>query len=548
MLLSLSIQNLILIDSLTIDFEKGLSAFTGETGAGKSIILDALMYTLGERTNAKLIKDVSKNAVTVATFSTPDPSIVSFLQELGIDASNELILRRVIYPDGKSKAFVNDSSISINALQELSKNLIEICGQHDSRGLMNPATHISILDEFADINRAEIAKTFTNYSKIKRDLVELKSKLEKAEIEKTYLQSLIEELSLLNPQPNEEESLADKRKFLSESSKINEALNSSISKLSDSKLMGELYSTQRDLEKYEAFFATALKSLNSAIIELNETSSILLDISRKNDFDSTTLEQIEERLFALRSVARKYHTLPGLLPEFLAEKIKELELIDNSAEAVSALEKMLSKAKEEFLKIAKEASKKRLKAAEILSKSVNSELKNLKMDKADFKVELISNEKEESWTSIGFDQANFVIRTNLGQPYSQLAKTASGGELSRTMLAIKVALTSSKSIPTLIFDEIDTGISGAVSDAVGRKLAELSKNSQVLIVTHQPQVVAYSQHHFLVVKETNKASTSVTVKSLTAPEKQAEIARMLSGQELSDESLAAAKKLIQSAA
>ncbi len=548
MLLSLSIQNLILIDSLTIDFEKGLSAFTGETGAGKSIILDALMCTLGERTNAKLIKDSTKNAVAVATFSTTTPSIISFLQELGIDASNELILRRVIYPDGKNKAFVNDSSISINALQELSKNLIEICGQHDSRGLMNPSTHIFILDEFADINRAEISQTFANYSKIKRDLVELKLKLEKAEIEKTYLQSLIEELSLLNPQLNEEESLADKRKFLNESSKINEALNSSISKLSDSKLMGELYSTQRDLEKYEDFFATALKSLNSAIIDLNETGSILLDISRKNDFDSTNLEQIEERLFALRSAARKYHTLPALLPEFLYEKKKELELIDSSAEAVSALEKMLSKAKEEYLKIAKEASKKRLKAAETLSKSVNSELKNLKMDKADFKVEILSNEKEESWTSIGFDQANFVIRTNIGQPYSPLAKTASGGELSRTMLAIKVALTSSKSIPTLIFDEIDTGISGAVSDAVGRKLAELSKNSQVLIVTHQPQVVAYSQHHFLVVKESKKDNTSVTVKSLTSHEKQAEIARMLSGQELSDESLAAAKKLIQSAA
>jgi DNA repair protein RecN (Recombination protein N) len=548
MLLSLSIQNLILIDSLTIDFEKGLSAFTGETGAGKSIILDALMYTLGERTNSKLIKDPSKNAVAVATFNSPDQDIVEYLKELGIDASDELILRRVISPDGKSKAFVNDTSISIGALQELSKNLIEICGQHDSRGLMNSSSHLGILDTFSKVDKTIISSAHSKYSKIKRDLSDLKTKLEKAEIEKSYLLVLIEELDVLNPQPHEEQTLADKRKFLSESSKISEALESSMDKLGNSKLMSELYAIQRDLEKYEQFFALPLKSLNSAIIELSETANVLQDISRKNEFDATTLEEIEERLFKLRSVARKYHTLSDLLPEFLATKKAELELIDNSAEAVSKLEKMLIQAKEEYLKIATDASKKRAKAAEALANSVSTELKNLKMDKADFKVETNSNPNEDNWTSTGFDQVSFVIKTNPRQPYTQLAKTASGGELSRTMLAIKVALTSSKSIPTLIFDEIDTGISGAVSDAVGRKLAELALSAQVLIVTHQPQVVAYSNHHFLVAKETNKDSTSVNVRSLNSQEKQAEIARMLSGQELSDESLAAAKRLMQSAA
>ncbi len=548
MLLSLSIQNLILIDSITIEFNAGLTAFTGETGAGKSIILDALMYAMGERANSKLIKDSAKLASVTATFSNKNADLSDYLLELGIDNSNDLILRRVLTPEGKSKAFVNDTSVSVNTLQELSKYLIEICGQHDSRGLMNPSTHLSLLDTFARVDRKKIELAHSNFAKLKKDLSELKAKLEKAEIERSYLESVIEELDAINPQPDEENGLAEKRKFLNESAKISEVLNSSISRLNDSKILSELFNTQRDLEKYEDFFASPLKSLNSALIEINETAQQLQEIARKNEFDSTTLEEIEERLFALRSVARKYHTLPSLLPDFLKEKRAELSLIDNSTEAVASLEKMLKLAREEYFNIAQAVSSQRNKAAAILSKSVNAELKNLKMDKADFKVEVSDDQAEQNWGPYGFDTVNLLIKTNPGQPYSLLSKTASGGELSRSMLAIKIALTNTKSIPTLIFDEIDTGISGAVSDAVGKKLAELAQNSQVLIVSHQPQVVAYSKHHNLVVKEIRNNSTFVSVKTLSTQEKQAEIARMLSGQEVSAESLAAAKKLIQSAA
>ncbi len=548
MLLSLSIQNLILIDSLTIDFENGLSAFTGETGAGKSIILDALMYALGERTNSKLIKDPVKNAVVVATFDSPTPEIVELLKSLGIDEISELILRRVIYPDGKSKAYINDINVSISTLQSISKDLVEICGQHDSRGLMDSTSHLSLLDIFAKCDVKPLQTAFLNYSKIKTDLVNLKEKLEKAEIEKSYLKTLVDEIDTINPQPNEEETLAEKRKFLGESSKINAALMGSLEKLSNSKLMSDLFSIQRDLEKYETFFSTPLKLLNSAVIELEEASDSLQEISRKNDFDSSTLEEIEERLFKLRSIARKYHTIPALLPEFLQNKRAELALIDNAAEAISQLEKLLINAKTVYLNLAKDISAYRKKGAASLSQAVNSELKNLKMDKADFRIDLESNSSEENWTSTGIDRVAFLIKTNPGQPYSNIAKTASGGELSRTMLALKIALTNTKNISTLIFDEIDTGISGAVSDSVGKKLAELAKNSQVLIVTHQPQVVAYANQHFLVSKQTKKEDTAISVQLLNNQEKQAEIARMLSGEEVSDESLAAAKKLIQSAA
>jgi len=547
MLVSLSIQNLILIESLTIDFDNGLTSFTGETGAGKSIILDALMCTLGGRVNAKLMKDPDRNAVVCATFSTNE-TINSILEEIGLPSNDELILRRVIYPNSKNKAFINDLNVSISAIQKVGGSLVEICGQHDSKGLMDQSSHIDILDRYSKLDTLKIKNAFRVYIDLKNELEALQVKLEKAEIEKGYLASVIEDLEKIDPLENEEDQLAEKRKFLSEGAKIGKVLETSKNNLAYSDITKTLHATLHDLEKHESFFMEPIKSINSAVLEIEEAISQIDKIADEMDYNPTIMEQIEDRLFQLRSAARKYQTLPSLLPEFLQDKIAELKLINNSAEALNALGQKVNMARDEYMKLADEAHKIRESKSKILTQLINSELRNLKMEKAEFRIDNVVNNDEKYWTSKGYNSLSFCIKTNPGQPFSPLSKTASGGELSRLMLAIKIALTNDATNSTLIFDEIDTGISGAVSDAVGKKLSQLSGAAQVLVVTHQPQVAAYANTHLLVSKTSSDESTDVKVRKLPDSDRESEIARMLSGQEVSDESIAAARKMIKAAA
>ncbi len=550
MLQMLAINNFLLIDNIELELKPGLTVVTGETGAGKSIILDALLLVLGSRASGKIIKDIAKPAVLSASFTLPQNCvIIAKLDELGIDTREELILRRVFGVDGKTKAYINDTPVGIALLADLREYLLEICGQHDSRGLLDSTTHLHLLDVFNDHsdNLVTLKKHYQGYTHLKKELADLREKSSKADFEMQYLQTVVEELQTLDVKLNEEEKLADERKALLDSVKAQDAF-SKAQEIMDSNLLTQLYALEKELIRFPEIFAEPLSLVKTATIELEETQASLKALATRFNPDDTTMEGIETRLFKIRSAARKYGITPAQLPDFLTQKQTELANFTDINNVILQTEKQFVQAYDLYFSLAQKVSKTRHSTAEKLRKAVLSELKELKMDKADFEVEIISSPQEPSFAATGFDNVRFLVCTNPGSPYGQLDKIASGGELSRIMLALKVAMANVKSVPVLIFDEIDTGISGAVSDAVGKKLALLANDYQVLVVTHQPQVAAYGHNHLLVAKQSSSKTTKISVAELDVASKNQEIARMLSGDALTDESLAAAKRLIQSAA
>lgn len=528
--------------------KNGLTVVTGETGAGKSIMLAALLLVLGERVSGKIHRDNSKPVIISAIFQAT-PIVKEKLQELGLEISSEIILRRTVTPDGKSKAYVNDINVSVASLALFREALLEICGQHDSRGLLNATTHIDVLDTFGGYANEllELKKAFTDYTAVKKELVLLREKSQKADFEVKYLKGVVEELSSLNVKPDEEEQLAEERKILSEGQKAQDTYHKSQDIINDG-IITKLFALERELNRFPEIFSEPLGLVKTAIIEVEEAKNSLDDLGGKIGASDGRLEKIEDRLFKIRSAARKYNVLPNQLVDFLAAKQEELDNFSDLNERLAKKEKELAVNLKSYLALAESVSQRRNKTAEKLRATVLAQLKEVKLDKADFKVEVTGDKSEANYGGKGFDSVHFLVCTNPGTPYGALDKIASGGEMSRIMLALKVALADVKSVPLLIFDEIDTGISGAVSHAVGKKLAVLAKNYQVLAITHQPQVAAYSDNHWLVAKQHGKNDTSVTLRELSATEKNHEIARMLSGDKLTQESLAAAKKLIQAAA
>lgn len=550
MLQTLTISNFLLIDNIELELKPGLTVVTGETGAGKSIILDALLLVLGNRASGKIIKDPTKPAVLSASFALPQAFALKVkLEELGFVLNDELILRRIFGIDGKTKAYINDIPVGVAALAELKEYLLEICGQHDSRGLLDPSTHLNLLDTFNDHTEdlTTLKKFYHHYTQLKNELIDLKEKGNKADFEMKYLQTVVEELRTLDIKPNEEETLVAERKTLLDNAKAQDAFVKA-QEIMDSNLLGSLYALERELIKFPEIFAEPLSLVKTATLELEEAQGALKALATRFNPDDTTIDEIESRLFKIRSTARKYGITATQLLEFLIQKQTELSNFTNITSTIVQTEMQFAQAYDHYFTLAQKISKIRHATAEKLRKAVLSELKELKMDKADFRVEIISNPQELDFGATGFDNVRFLVCTNPGSPYGQLDKVASGGELSRIMLALKVAMANVKSVPVLIFDEIDTGISGAVSDAVGRKLALLAKAYQVLVVTHQPQVAAYGHNHLLVAKHSTNKSTQISIAELDLMSKNQEIARMLSGDTLTDESLAAAKRLVQSAA
>lgn len=552
MLNSISISNFILIEKLNVEFQTGLTVLTGETGAGKSIILDALQTVFGERATSKALKESDKPATISASFEISKLSgLINYLTEQGLyEAEDEnLILRRIIYPDGKSKAFVNDIQVNLSTLSNIALYLVEICGQNDSKGLLNTNSHLALLDSFAGIDSElqKLEKVYTDYKALDVKYQQLTTKRQQSEFETTYLTSLLKELDNLNYQPNEENDLSERKRLLTDSIKAKEALKKAMSIFEDNAVLRNLHTLQKEINRFPEFFHAVHNSLDSTVIEIEEIYHHLSTLEKQTP-DSSQYQMMEERLFKIRSTAKKYNILPEQLHEFKASKQLELDSFAKLDDEIENAGKFIEKLKKEYHNLAMIISKKRLESSTQLSKKINSELQSLKMVNAEFKIDINTLEKPESWTSKGIDQIKFLIRTNIDGNFDQINKVASGGELSRTMLAFKVAITNVKFLPLMIFDEIDIGISGAVADAVGKKLANLAKLYQIIVITHQPQVAAYSNQHLLVAKKEHNKTTITEVLTLDNEQKQNEIARMLSGHNITPESIAAAKKLIQFAA
>ncbi len=552
MLTNLTIRNIVLIEQCDISFTRGLCVLTGETGAGKSILLDALGLVLGTRAETRLIRHGKDRASVGAVFDISDnKDAKTILDELGIEQADELVIRRAITPDGKTKCFVNDTPVGVAALKSLGSTLVEVHGQHDGQGLLDPSTHREILDLYGELQDAgeKVAEAHGRWASSRENLEEAQKKIEAAEREKDYLQHMQKELSNLSPKPDEETELAEKRTQMMQSEKLAEALNDALTELRSGKgTIGMLSSAQRILSRsaLNASFTAAIEYLERASNEIQEAENSIENILRDSQYDPAKLEQIEERLFTLRAVARKYNVTPDQLPVLLSEVNEKLGSLSHQEHQLAALQQALEKAKSDYQSAAEKLSKARKKAAGNLEKAVMGELDSLKMGATKFSI-VIEALPEDRWSSNGIDFVQFQAATNKGASLAPLHKIASGGELSRFMLAMKVALARVKSTSSIIFDEIDTGTGGAVADAIGKRLARLGQTHQVLVVTHLPQVAALGNHHLLILKEEKSKATYTQVRVLSAGERKEELARMLAGAEITSEARKAAEKLLQAA-
>jgi len=552
MLTHITIQNIVLIERCEISFVRGLCVLTGETGAGKSILLDALGLALGARAETRLIRHGREQASVSATFdiSNNNPAR-EILTELGIETADELIIRRTIASDGKTKCFINDVAVSVTALKSLGERLIEVHGQHDGRGLLDPSTHREMLDLHGELQgvSTEVETLHRQWSSCSESLKDAQAKIEAAEREKDYLLHMQKELSSLAPTAGEETDLAEKRTTMMQSEKLAGTLNDALNELNSGKgIAAMLNSAQRTLARSPLGnnnqFATAIEALDRASAEAHEAEVAIENLLRNSHYDQTVLEQIEERLFAIRAAARKYNVPPEELPVLLTEVNEKLANLKNQHHRIDHLQKTTIEAKTQYKTRADMLSSLRTKAATSLEKAVTGELESLRMAATHFNI-LLETLPEERWSASGIDAVQFQAATNKGASLAPLHKIASGGELSRFMLAMKVALAKVKSTPSLIFDEIDTGTGGAVADAIGKRLAILGKTHQVLVVTHLPQVAARGNHHLRILKKEKSGATFTQVETLSQTERNEELARMLAGAEITVEARKAAEKLLQ---
>ncbi len=551
MLKTLSIRNVVLIDSLDIDFKEGLTVLSGETGAGKSILLDSLGLLLGNRSEASLVRSgTDKLSVTGIFEVQPNNKIYEIAKDYDLEIDGDIIIKRTITAEGKGKILFNDQIITLKLLRELSQNLIEIHGQHDNQGLLNPATHCDILDSYGKYEK-ELQTTkedFINYKEASKKLKEKEAQLNKAKEDEDNLKHWVQELEKLAPKKGEEEILRNRRSELMNAEKIIEKLNAAYSYLNGgNSVLDQISKAQNAISraneivngKYadiEQNIETALYSLNDAVERIEASSA---DIS----LNQSEIDDIETRLFALRSVAKKHQTEIELLPEKLDELSAALHSLQSGEDNLNEMREEVKKLKEKYISSAQKLSIKRQETAQKLDKNIMKELPPLKMEKAVFKT-VITPKEETQWSEKGWDTVCFEVSTNPNTPMGALNKIASGGELSRFMLALKVNLAQNSSQETLIFDEIDTGIGGATAEAVGERLARLGEKVQVMVVTHSPQVAAFSNEHFKVEKHTIDNQTTTSLKKLDSSGKIEEIARMLAGEKITKEARAAAEVLV----
>jgi len=560
MLARLSIRDIVLIERLDIEFFRGLAVLTGETGAGKSILLDAFALALGGRGDASLVRHGAEQGQVTAVFDVPrGHPAADILSENGLDEASsadscEMILRRVQLSDGRTRAFINDQAISVQTLRAVGTALVEIHGQHDERALVDAATHRRLLDAFAGLERdvSALEKLWEARRAANSALAEHRAGMERAAREADYLRHASDELRTLSPKDGEESALAERRTAMMQGEKIAADLREAQDAVSgDHSPVASLSAAVRRLERRAAnspaLVEPAVKAIDAAINALEEADQHLAKALAAADFDPAELERIEERLFALRAASRKYSTPVDGLARLAAKYAADVALIDAGAEQLKKLEAAADEADLRYGAAAKKLSAAREKSAQKLDRAVNAELAPLKLERATFTTQIESDPAVPG--PQGFDRIEFWVQTNPGTRPGPLMKVASGGELSRFLLALKVVLSDRGSAPTLVFDEIDTGVGGAVADAIGARLARLASKVQVMAVTHAPQVAARADQHLLISKDAlDKGKRVATrVNALAADHRREEIARMLAGAEITAEARAAAERLLKAA-
>ncbi|MDF2798410.1 MAG: recN [Devosia sp.] len=552
MLNALSVRNIVLIDQLDLALGAGMTVLTGETGAGKSILLDALTLALGGRGDASLVRRGSENGQVVAVLQlAADHPARAALRDNAIPDDEDVILRRVQYADGRTRAFINDQPVSAALLQRVGSQIVEIHGQHDDRALVDVATHRAALDAFGELDAqaALVRDAWAALADAQAAVKEQKALVAAALAEEDFARHTVEELSKLAPQVGEEEELSERRQHLqqlersaAEVGEIDELINGPMAPAPA--LAGLMRRLLRKIDGGADLFQPIVDALDNSLVALDRTAEALEELKREMAFDPAELEGVEERLFALRAAARKHQTNCDDLVAVLARYSADLETLQSGESRLAVLEAEAAQAEALYRQHAKALSASRAHAALALGDAVGAELPDLKLGSARF---IVDHQIDEArLTASGYDQIAFHVQTNPGTTPGPLLKVASGGELSRFLLALKVVLADRGSAPVLIFDEIDTGVGGAVADAIGRRLERLANKVQVLAVTHAPQVAARAQRHLLIEKQAVEEGAFVRthVKPLDTPARREEVARMLAGAKVTEEARAAASKLL----
>ena len=553
MLTTLAIRDVVLIEALDLEFGPGLGTLTGETGAGKSILLDALGLALGVRADSGLVRNGAAQAVVSASFDLAigHPAFALLAENgLAFEPGEALVIRRIVKADGGSRAFVNDQPASAATLRELGGMLVEIHGQHDDRGLINPRGHRALLDAFGRLDVAVVAAAHAAWRAAEERLETARTDLDNAARDREWLDHAVDELGRLAPEPGEEAILAAERSDMQKGAKLADDLEAVNAHLDGSDGgLAALRQAARRLDRIapeHPLLVQALEALDRAVIEASEAEDKLAAAAEAMRFDPARLEATETRLFELRALARKHRVDPDALAALRDELAGRLDRIEAGDAGIARLEAEARAARQSYAETSGHLSDARRKAAERIDLAVAAELAPLKLDAARFRT-TVETLPESGWSASGRDRVEFEISTNPGAPFAPLVKIASGGELSRFILALKVALAEQGSATTMIFDEIDRGVGGAVADAIGERLKRLSRDAQLLVVTHSPQVAARGANHWLIAKSHDGLVTRTGVRPLDSAERQEEIARMLSGAEVTAEARAQAIRLLDAA-
>jgi DNA repair protein RecN (Recombination protein N) len=553
MLTGLSIRDVVLIESLDLEFGPGLGVLTGETGAGKSILLDSLGLALGARADSGLVRAGQAQAVVGVSFDLPaDHPARALLSDNGLDGEpgEPLVIRRIVKADGGSRALVNDQSASVALLRELGAMLVEIHGQHDDRGLLNPRGHRSLLDTFGRVDTADAEAAHRAWGEAEAALARTREDLEVAVRDREWLEHSVAELTKLGAEPGEEESLATLRANMQKGARLAEDIGA-VNELLDGSQGGLslLRQAARRLERVAGEhdkLSEALAALDRALIEASDAEDRLAEAGEALAYDPARLEEAETRLFEIRALARKHRVDADALPALAEELAARLSALEAGTEGVAALEGRVRASRTAYEAAAAALTEQRTAAASRLDTAVARELAPLKLDAARFRT-VVEPLAEGQWTARGRDRVEFEVSTNPGAPFAQLTRIASGGELSRFILALKVALAEEGGAATMIFDEIDRGVGGAVASAIGERLHRLAEGAQLLVVTHSPQVAARGARHLLIEKSHQGTVTRTGVHLLDEPRRREEIARMLSGAQVTDEARAQAVRLLEAA-
>ena len=558
MLRSLAIRDVVLIHRLQLEFTPGLCALTGETGAGKSILLDSLGLALGNRADSGLLRPGAEQAKVAASFDISESHPVrAVLDEHDVEIDDDqLVMRRVLSKDGRSRAYVNDQPVSVTLLRRLADNLVEIQGQFEQRGLLNQANHRDLLDAYAGLQDRgrQVAQRYEAWRQALEAYQSAQAELEQARQDEAYLRHEVDELDQLQPQAGEEQQLAEQRNRLMNAEKLVDAFNAAEAELTggesargaEDSLASARRALERIAEQAGEDIQGVLEALDRAMSETEDALARLRSLSSEIELDSGRQQEIEERYFALKDLARKHGCEVDALPEVHERLQTRLNAIDSGGQHLQDLADKAEQARQAFHEEAKALSEARAEAAGRLDAAINAELPPLKLEKATFKTRL-QPLNENDWGPNGIERVSFEVATNPGANPGPLNKIASGGELSRFLLALKVVLAQVSPERSLVFDEVDSGIGGAAAAAVGDRLARLSQGRQLLVVTHSPQVAARADHHFRVAKASDGEATVTDVSQLSEDQRREEIARMLSGTHVTDEARAAAAKLMGAA-